>query len=156
MRKNQQNRTRKAESQIQTLINEFRANPSQSKERVSELASLTRLSESQVYKWAWDQRKKFEKGNEVKVSKKTPVKSFGYSQQTVDIKSGRTLTLQGEVTRDEFGGYCCKKLSKSDDLSDDQIQNDICKMLGLNIEKEAYEAVRSEFGLEDRKFNYGS
>jgi hypothetical protein len=75
----------------------------------------------------------------------------------VDVKSGRTLTLQGEVTRDEFGGYCCKKLSKADDLlSDDQLQHDICKLLGLNIDKEAYDAVRSEFGLSDKIFDYGS
>lgn len=72
------------------------------------------------------------------------------------MKSGRTLTLQGEVTRDEFGGYCCKKLSKSDDISDDQMQSDICKLLNLNIERTAYEAVRKDFGLTGEIYDFDS
>jgi hypothetical protein len=36
------------------------------------------------------------------------------------------------------------------------MQSDICKLLGLNIERTAYEAVRTEFGLSDRIYDYES
>ena len=56
-----------------------------------------------------------------------------------------------EVTRDEFGGYCCKRwgAKKDDEQSFDDApgQNDdnICKLLGLDIERKALEIVRADF-----------
>jgi hypothetical protein len=36
------------------------------------------------------------------------------------------------VTRDEFGGYCCKRWGKqTDEMEDD---DNICNLLGLDIE----------------------
>jgi hypothetical protein len=47
---------------------------------------------------------------------------------------------EGEVTRDEFGGYCCKRWGKAwqdggidEDLDDDNI----CELLGFDVEKKA-------------------
>src|SRR5688500_13315314 len=59
-RKRQQNRIRKDEVQINVIIQEIKKDPEWTKEKVSDLSAKTGLSESQVYKWNWDQRKKFE------------------------------------------------------------------------------------------------
>jgi predicted DNA-binding transcriptional regulator AlpA len=40
------------------LAVEFDKNPDWSKERLFELSTLTGLSEAQIYKWGWDQRRK--------------------------------------------------------------------------------------------------
>ncbi len=88
-------------------------NPEWTKEKVEELSFKTGLSESQVYKWNWDQRKKF--------------------TQEAD-------QIDASVARDEFGGYCCKKWGINDDYEDENI----CKLLGLDIEKMALEIVRSD------------
>ena len=75
---------------------------------------------------------------------------------------------QAEVTRDEFGGYCCKRWGASDQptgtskknestakgsqsqnkasKSNDQVAEDnICKLLGLDIDKTALEIVKADF-----------
>ena len=51
-------RKRKSTDQIKVLKVEFQANPTWSKEQVAELSKRTGLSESQVYKWGWDYKKK--------------------------------------------------------------------------------------------------
>ena len=83
---------------------------------MTELSEKTGLSESQVYKWNWDQRKKF--------------------NEELDL-------IDGEVARDEFGGYCCKKWGKNE--SDEfELDGNICKMLGLDIEKMALDLVKCD------------
>ena len=51
-------RQRKSNDQIQILKDELATNPVWSKQDITELARRTGLSESQVYKWSWDYRKK--------------------------------------------------------------------------------------------------
>jgi len=51
-------RKRKSYEQLQMLIKEFLANPDWSKENMQEVSRKTGLSEAQVYKWGWDQRRK--------------------------------------------------------------------------------------------------
>lgn len=51
-------RSRKSKHQIVVLKKEFRLEREWNKNEVTKLASITGLSESQVYKWAWDHRKK--------------------------------------------------------------------------------------------------
>lgn len=51
-------RKRKSYEQLQMLIKEFQANPDWSKEHMVEVSRKTGLSEAQVYKWGWDQRRK--------------------------------------------------------------------------------------------------
>lgn len=59
-------RFRKNDDQVKLLVQEFDKNPFWSKKLVLDLSEKTGLSESQVYKWNWDYRKKIRKqeGNE--------------------------------------------------------------------------------------------
>ncbi|OMJ80413.1 hypothetical protein SteCoe_19315 [Stentor coeruleus] len=59
--KTDRKRFRKNELQVKVLIQEFDKNPFWSKKLVLELSDKTGLSESQVYKWNWDYRKKIRK-----------------------------------------------------------------------------------------------
>lgn len=54
-------RFRKNDDQVKVLIQEFDKNPFWTKKLVLELSNQTGLSESQVYKWNWDYRKKIRK-----------------------------------------------------------------------------------------------
>lgn len=54
-------RNRKNYEQVQVLVEEYNMNPCWSKESVSALAEKTGLSETQVYKWGWDYKKKLRK-----------------------------------------------------------------------------------------------
>ncbi|CAG9331525.1 unnamed protein product [Blepharisma stoltei] len=54
-------RNRKSEHQVKILKEEYKINPIWSKEKVVELAKITQLSECQIYKWAWDYKKKLKK-----------------------------------------------------------------------------------------------
>lgn len=60
------------------------------------------------------------------------------------------------MTRDEFGGYCCKRwgelptsatksTGKSHDNDETTKEEDICKLLGLDIDKSALEIVKADF-----------
>jgi hypothetical protein len=57
--------------------------------------------------------------------------------------------------RDEFGGYCCKKWSTKDSCETDEevnlpLQEDedgICQLLGLDIDKQAFDLVKNDFEL---------
>jgi len=51
-------RKRKSYEQLQMLIQEFQANPEWNKENMLEVSRKTGLSEAQVYKWGWDQKRK--------------------------------------------------------------------------------------------------
>lgn len=51
-------RQRKSNDQIQILKDELALNPVWSKQDIADLARRTGLTESQVYKWSWDFRKK--------------------------------------------------------------------------------------------------
>ena len=51
-------RKRKNADQLEILNGEFDRDPHWSKERLCAISSLTGLSEGQVYKWGWDQKRK--------------------------------------------------------------------------------------------------
>ncbi len=51
-------RKRKNNDQLKTLMREFDRNPNWSKETLLEVSKKTGLSEAQVYKWGWDQKRK--------------------------------------------------------------------------------------------------
>jgi hypothetical protein len=51
-------RKRKSYEQLQMLVKEFQANPEWSKDNMLEVSRKTGLSEAQVYKGGWDQRRK--------------------------------------------------------------------------------------------------
>ena len=73
---------------------------------------------------------------------------------------------QAEVTRDEFGGYCCKRwgtggepgdenpkkqeksmkaAASAKNTSEQVTEDNICKLLGLDIDKSALEIVKADF-----------
>lgn len=51
-------RKRKSTDQLKILMREFDKNPNWSKETLLEVSRKTGLSEAQVYKWGWDQKRK--------------------------------------------------------------------------------------------------
>ncbi len=59
-------RKRKSSRQLEILMEEFTREEDWSKEKISKMAEITGLTESQVYKWCWDQKKKATcKGSEI-------------------------------------------------------------------------------------------
>lgn len=53
-------RKRKNNLQLKVLKSEFSKGDNWNKEKISQVSQITGLSESQVYKWCWDQKKKVE------------------------------------------------------------------------------------------------
>lgn len=53
-------RRRKTSHQLRILKEEFTKNSNWTKDQITHIANTTGLSESQVYKWCWDQKKKVE------------------------------------------------------------------------------------------------
>ena len=51
-------RKRKKSEQIKMLSIEYKKNPNWNKTTMAEMAQKTGLTEAQVYKWSWDQKKK--------------------------------------------------------------------------------------------------
>lgn len=57
------------------------------------------------------------------------------------------LAGNAQVTRDEFGGYCCKRFNETGEDEDEEfmtVEENICKLLGLDIERKAIEIVRRD------------
>lgn len=50
--------------------------------------------------------------------------------------------MDAEVTRDEFGGYCCKRWGKLEDFGGDD--DNICDLLGFDIESKALELAKCD------------
>jgi hypothetical protein len=51
-------RMRKSQNQLGMLLEQFDQNPHWSKETLLKIAKKTLLTEAQVYKWGWDQKRK--------------------------------------------------------------------------------------------------
>ena len=51
-------RKRKNTEQLKMLYNEYKKNPNWNKSMLADMAQKTGLSEAQIYKWSWDQKKK--------------------------------------------------------------------------------------------------
>jgi len=84
---------------------------------VSYLSQNSGLTESQAHKWAWDQKKKLSTtANELSPylapEELEKLKKCGKkvaSDACAEKREKGVLVGQAEVTRDEFGGYCCKR-----------------------------------------------
>ena len=152
---------------------------------MTELSAASGLTESQVYKWAWDQKKKLqatanglsqflnpEDLKKLQKSGKKVLSEASAEKEDKDSQGGVQLMGQAEVTRDEFGGYCCKRWGAAGELSgsasasknntaskeanrkggestskgnDGGAEDNICLLLGLDIEKSALEIVKADF-----------
>lgn len=61
---NLKKRKRKSTAQIKMLKQELGCEENWNKDTIARMAKVTGLSQSQVYKWFWDQKKKTRAGNE--------------------------------------------------------------------------------------------
>ena len=148
---------------------------------MTELSAASGLTESQVYKWAWDQKKKLQQTanglsqflnpEDLKKLQKSGKKGVS-AEASADKEDSSALIGQAEVTRDEFGGYCCKRWGASGELSTSAskpasavkesykkgelssmakmseavgAEDNICLLLGLDIDKSALEIVKADF-----------
>ncbi len=68
-------RKRKNNIQLKILKAEFSKSDNWNKEKITHVAQLTGLSESQVYKWCWDQKKKIEEQENQKLQNGGKVKA---------------------------------------------------------------------------------
>jgi Homeodomain len=59
-RKTTKKRKRKSQNQLEILAAEFEICNEWDKEKISSLSKKTGLSEGQIYKWSWDQKKKIQ------------------------------------------------------------------------------------------------
>jgi hypothetical protein len=50
--------------------------------------------------------------------------------------------MEAEVTRDEFGGYCCKRWGKN--IEEEEDDDNICQLLGFDVESKALELVKAD------------
>ena len=63
---NRKKRNRKNPNQMQYLMQEYTKDPNWTKETCCRVSKATGLTESQVYKWGWDQKnKKAEDGHAI-------------------------------------------------------------------------------------------
>ena len=63
-------RKRKSNDQLQVLVQQFEMSSEWDKDVMSSLAKKTGLSEAQIYKWSWDQKKKLENQEKIKSQKR--------------------------------------------------------------------------------------
>ncbi|TNV77906.1 hypothetical protein FGO68_gene3125 [Halteria grandinella] len=145
------NRARKKENQIKYLMNEFhKFQGPWTKEQIAQYSRQTGLTESQVYKWNWDQRKKIQSQIQSQGRLGNLVNSLSQESQGKRTRQEDSKDV-GKVKRDEFGGYCCKRiktLDKSQNAKDessdaedpkDCFEESLCKLLGIDVESKAHE-----------------
>ena len=127
-------RKRKTYEQLQMLIKEFQANPEWSKENMQEVSRKTGLSEAQVYKWGWDQKRKMMDPNhdihaELRLYKK---------QQDEEIEekaSLRKLKLTTPSNKKSGKQGCDSKfMIKTRELSSSQKENRNSENTGYKLE----------------------
>ena len=145
------------------LIQAFKKNTDWSKEEVAELSKNSGLTESQVYKWAWDQKKKLQTTQtnyQTNLTKSVDSEKDKKQTKKIEDQSDKQID-SAEVIRDEFGGYCCKrwgadKDDKNEIEEDLDSEENIWKLLGLDIEKQALEIVKEDFKRLKIPFNSAS
>ena len=69
-RKTNNKRERKSVNQLQTLQKEFEISYDWSRDDITRLSQQTGLSEGQIYKWSWDQKKKSQASERLKRGKR--------------------------------------------------------------------------------------
>lgn len=117
-------RKRKTYEQIQILIQEFQSNPEWSKENMQEVSRKTGLSEAQVYKWGWDQKRKMDDPNhdihdELRLYKQQEEEE---EEEQASITKLRLHTSQKKQREKEYhptkDKICLKTKSINEDKSD--------------------------------------
>jgi hypothetical protein len=139
-------RKRKSERDLSLLKDELKKDLMWTREKITELSKRLTMSETQVYKWWWDQTRKRVK----KLSKKDASKKKGTRiQLTLESLPDKELIIP---STDEFGGYSSRlRLSDNSSASTPEIHHDdqmfeqnLCALLGIDIEAKALEIVRRD------------
>jgi hypothetical protein len=116
------------------------------RDKITELSKRLTMSETQVYKWWWDQTRKRVK----KQSKKEQQsKKKGKIQLTLESLPDKELIIP---STDEFGGYSsrlrladsCSSADVESHLDDNMFEQNLCVLLGIDIEAKAQEIVRKD------------
>jgi len=107
-------RKRKSSDQLKTLMREFDRNPNWSKETLLEVSRKTGLSEAQVYKWGWDQKRK-KYGPELAALMMPPFESLG------DVNHP-FMGMEGATT--EQLAYHYKMMKEAGELQNHEFDND--------------------------------
>jgi len=131
-------RKRKTYEQLQQLIREFQANPEWSKENMQEVSNKTGLSEAQVYKWGWDQKRKMldpthDLHAELKMYKKHQDEEDEYEEYEEQESSIHRLQLPSSVKKSNkhSEGFHKQKEKHSQKIrssnQSDNKENEFCK-----------------------------
>ncbi len=72
-------------------MEEFERNPAWTKDTLSEVAQKTGLSEGQVYKWGWDQKRKKYGPDSVLLVDEPKGRAFNFEEHNQDFMSESTL-----------------------------------------------------------------
>ena len=102
-------RRRKSEQQLKMLKVEYQRSKNWSKDCIRRMAKATGLSESQVYKWCWDQKKKDGDACAGSVAPSNCGKGFKHKEIT-DIELGKRWSQSSEFQVDMDGGRILKQL----------------------------------------------
>lgn len=102
-------RRRKTPQQLKILKDYFVGDQNWSKDKITKIAKITGLSESQVYKWCWDQKKKVEEDGE------NEIKKDGENQLGGNSYLGKRKPFS--QVNDCRMGYIAKKLKLLDNQS---------------------------------------
>lgn len=108
-------RKRKSERDLSLLREELKKDLMWTREKITELSKRLTMSETQVYKWWWDQTRKRVK----KLSKKDHTKKKGRIQLTLESLPDKELIIP---STDEFGGYS-SRLRLSDNSSSSTMES---------------------------------
>jgi hypothetical protein len=107
-------RRRKSNIQLRILKNELDNDENWSKEKIFKVSKMTGLSESQVYKWCWDQKKKKD-DNECKKNKghNTPTSSHNRSSLLRDSETSSEEQFKQSSAKQVFGSSEVPDLQKA-------------------------------------------
>jgi hypothetical protein len=81
---------------MKILEYEFARDPEWTKERLFELSKLTGLSEGQIYKWGWDQKKKLASG-EITMEGLQRIRDAGMPEMRIDESEEEGIEAAVEV-----------------------------------------------------------
>ena len=95
-------RRRKSAQQLKILKIEFDKSQNWTKEQITKISKMTDLTESQVYKWCWDQKKKFE---DVQSGKNEEGKERLLKDQLAAKPSEISRALVSDILHGRLEGY---------------------------------------------------
>ncbi|OMJ71194.1 hypothetical protein SteCoe_30660 [Stentor coeruleus] len=96
-RKSIKKRKRKSIDQLHILSQEFKTQSEWDKEMMTRLAKKTGLSEAQIYKWSWDQKKKLQVHDKLKNNKNIHLSEIFNRLPEIPILFGTRETFNNDT-----------------------------------------------------------